>query len=282
MSGRVGPTIGAVAVLAIGAVAAFVLLTQDDGGPDDQPASTGEAVADGEGETGAVGAATAATGADPAGPSTTAATSTTFQRIDETVEEDEASPDALESVPEDGTAEDDGNGAGADPADGGAGSGDDGGGHDGGGAGDPPATVATTTPTTPAPTDGTCRVATGALDGRSGVVELGRDGACGAVQATIVGVNPRNDLTDVRWGRDIRVCQRHPAADAIRVEAVTGGGTIDLDEGLSRTDADGVSAPIEALVVTFRDESSPVTGPRPIATCRTSTAELSIIHRPSG
>ncbi|MEM9562309.1 MAG: hypothetical protein AAGA93_06835 [Actinomycetota bacterium] len=306
MNSRLGPALGALAVLVIGVVAAFVLLTQDKGDLDGELASTAET--DGGQDRTATSAATSTTApdADPASPSTLVATASTFQRTDDTVEDDETSPDALESVPEDGTADDDttatttdgggttGNGGtiGGDTTGGGAGddngtgtgTGGDNGNSTGGGGDDggPPTTVATTAPTIPPPTDGACQVTTGALDGQSGVVELGGAGACGSVGATIVGVNPRDDLTGVRWGRDIRVCQRHPAADGIRVEAVTGGGTLEVDSGLSRTDAEATSAPIEALVVTFSDEASPVTGPRPIAICRTSTAELSIVHRPTG
>ena len=70
------------------------------------------------------------------------------------------------------------------------------------------------------------------------------------------------------------------ATAAIDVEAITSGGTLDLADGLSR---DPSSAdPIQAFSITFADQDSPITGPRPIAFCRTSDAELSIVHQPVG
>lgn len=137
-----------------------------------------------------------------------------------------------------------------------------------------------TAPTVPPNTDGTCRLVMSDLDGQSGVVDLASVGTCAAVGVTIQSVNPRDDLADVRWGRDIEICRRHPAAEAIDVAAVTAGGSDDLADGMSRNpDQDPA---IDAIVITFADLISPITGPRPIATCRTSAAELSIVHQPVG
>lgn len=139
----------------------------------------------------------------------------------------------------------------------------------------------TTVPTIPPATDGTCRVNLAALDGRSGVVDLGTAGSCAAVGATIQAVNLRDDLASVRWGRDIQICQRHPAAEAVAVTAEGADGTIDVADGLIRDPGDDATQ-IETIVITFRDQQTPVVSPRPIAVCRTDAAELSIVHRPTG
>ncbi len=137
---------------------------------------------------------------------------------------------------------------------------------------------ANTVPTIPPDTDGTCRLSMDDLAGRSGVVTLDTTGTCAAVGVVIVGVNPRDDLATTNWGRDIQICTRHPAAEAIAVEAISAGGSDDLADGLSR-DPERADA-IESIVITFSDQDSPITGPRPIASCRTATAELSIVHQP--
>lgn len=135
-------------------------------------------------------------------------------------------------------------------------------------------------PTPPPPTSGTCSVATDRLDGRAGVVDLGTAGACGAVTATIEAVNPRDDLSGSDWARDIRVCQRHPAATAVRIVVTTGTEAVELTEGWSRSATEATADPVQSIAVIFDDQDTPVTGPRPIATCRTDDAEVSLVHRP--
>ncbi|MEL6982313.1 MAG: hypothetical protein AAFO29_07815, partial [Actinomycetota bacterium] len=112
------------------------------------------------------------------------------------------------------------------------------------------------------------------------VVELGTDGACGALSATIQAVNPRDDLAGSDWARDIRVCQRHPAAGEVAIQIRTGAETIELTEGWSRSAEEAAADPIEAITITFSNQATPETGPRPVVLCRTDTAELSIVHRP--
>ena len=150
--------------------------------------------------------------------------------------------------------------------------------------GDDP-TVAGTVPTTPPPTDGSCRLPLADLSGRSGAVDLGTAGACGALGATIQGVNPRDDLAVIDWARSTRICQRHPAAGDVDVRVVTTQTSIDLDDGpggaLARSPEEAEVDPIVAIELTFDERATPQTGPLPLIVCRTSTAELSIVHRPS-
>ena len=114
------------------------------------------------------------------------------------------------------------------------------------------------------------------------MVELGAAGTCGALSATIQAVNPRDDLAGIDWGRDIRVCQRHPAAGEVEIGIRTGSGTVDLTEGWSRSAEEAAADPVQAITIRFRNRATPETGPRPVALCRTDTAELSIVHRPAG
>lgn len=137
-----------------------------------------------------------------------------------------------------------------------------------------------TAPTTPAPTTGTCRITMAELVGQAGTIEVGSGGTCDVVGATIQPVNPRDDLSDVDWGRDIRVCQRHPAATEIGVAIASGGDTVELDGGLSRSDEEAEADPLVAIELTFANQDTPETGPRPILVCRTAGAELSVVHRP--
>ena len=137
-----------------------------------------------------------------------------------------------------------------------------------------------TVPTVPAATSGTCAVTMADLDGRSGPVEPASGGACDAVGLTIQAVNPRNDLASVDWGREIRICQRHPAATAIGVDVTSASGTTDLADGLSRAPDEAAADPIASITIRFDGQATPLTGPRPIASCRTAEAELSIVHRP--
>lgn len=140
---------------------------------------------------------------------------------------------------------------------------------------------APTPSTTPAPTTGTCQIPAGGFDGRAGVIDLGIDGACGALSATVEAVNPRDDLADTDWGRDIRVCQRHPAAGEVEIGIRTGSETIDLTEGWSRSAAEAAADPVQSITIEFSDQATPETGPRPVVLCRTDDAELSIVHRPA-
>lgn len=139
-----------------------------------------------------------------------------------------------------------------------------------------------TASTLPPPTTGTCQIAAAEFDGRAGVVDLGTDGACGALSATIQAVNPRDDQAASDWGRDIRVCQRHPAAGEVEIGIRTGSETIDLTQGWSRSAEEAAADPIQSITVRFSNQATPETGPRPVALCRTDGAELSIVHRPAG
>jgi len=193
------------------------------------------------GQTGSSGSASSST--------TGGRSTTTIGTTDETVEADETTDEPNDADPNPG-------------------------GPDDGGTGGP-------APTSPAPTSGTCSVASDRLDGRAGVVDLGTAGACGAVSATIEAVNPRDDLTGSDWARDIRVCQRHPAATAVRIVVTTANETVELTEGWSRSAAEAAADPVQSIAVIFDDQDTPITGPRPIATCRTDDAEVSLVHRPA-
>lgn len=256
----------AVVALAVMAAVLFVLPGNDDDGTaaDGQDEALGSAAADGDGddgndsETGEDGGTDAGgqDGAEPStppvsGPTTTVAgTPTTIEITTDTVEDDSTDPES-----DDDEAVDD-----PEP--------------------EPDPDSDDTVPTIPPDTDGPCRLALADLDGQSGVVDLAATGTCAAVGVVVQPVNPRDDLADLRWGRDIEICQRHPAAEAIAVQADTGAGAVDLAGGLSRDPA--TDDPIEAIVITFADQDSPITGPRPIVICRTAAAELSIVHQPVG
>lgn len=151
---------------------------------------------------------------------------------------------------------------------------------DGGGAGVDGPPPAGPGPTVPPPTDGACRVAMADLAGLAGTFDVVGGGACPALSATIQAVNPRDDLADTDWGRDIRVCQRHPAASGIGVTVASTRGTTTVEDGITRSPDEGSADPIVTIEVAFADQPTPLTGPRPILTCRTSNAELSIVHRP--
>ncbi len=190
------------------------------------------------------------TGSSGSGPSSTTGdrATTTIATTGQTVEGDETTDEPDDRDPNPGGPDDEGTGG---PA-----------------------------PTLPPPTSGTCDVASDRLDGRSGAVDLGTAGACGAVSATIEAVNPRDDLSGSDWARDIRVCQRHPAATEVRIVITTGDGTVELTEGWSRSAAEAAADPIRSITVTFNDQDTPLTSPRPLATCRTDDAEVALVHRP--
>lgn len=243
-----------VAAALVGLAVVLVNRTNDDvAGSDpalESASDTSSAASDGDSR--GVGAGSPDDG-DATGPVTTIGAAATIELTTDTIEADDETTDD----PTDGDL---------DPDDG-----------DGRGAGAPD-----TVPTIPPSTTGTCRITIGRFDGQAGVVELGADGACGALSATIQAVNPRDDQAATDWGRQIRVCQRHPAATAVEVAVTTGGGTVPLTGGLSRTTAEAEADPIEAITITFADQDTPQTGPRPVALCRTDAAELSIVHRPAG
>ena len=259
MRGWLGP---AVAILAV--VVGVVLVAGADG--DDDTRATGAlgsaaAEADGGPVDGAAGeggttvtmsdggttvpVSDGRTGPVISGPSTSGSTTTIGSTVD-TVEADETTPDSTDGD-----------------------SGTDG--------GEPDDTV----PTVPEPTSGTCALTVADLNGRSGPIEPSTGGACDAVGLTIQAVNPRDDLTALDWGREIRVCQRHPAASAIGVEVASAAGTTDLADGLSRSPDEAAADPLRSITIRFDDQAAPLTGPRPIASCRTAEAELSIVHRPT-
>lgn len=139
-----------------------------------------------------------------------------------------------------------------------------------------------TQPTIPPATAGSCEITAAALAGRIGPVELGDEGACGDIGATIQPVVPQDDLADTDWGRDLRVCEKHPAAEGITVTVITGGGAIELAPNLSRGGDEGAANPIDAIDIAFGDGVTGGTSPRPIVVCRTASAELSIVHHPTG
>lgn len=140
-----------------------------------------------------------------------------------------------------------------------------------------------TQPTVPPPTTGHCEITVAALTGQIGPIELGDDGgACGDIGATIQPVVPQDDLADTDWGRDLRVCEKHPAAEGITVTVLSGGGAIELAPNLSRTADEGAADPIVAVDIAFGEGVSGGTSPRPIVVCRTTDAELSIVHHPTG
>lgn len=202
---------------------------------------------------------TAATGSNGSTTTTGARGATTTSSIagsSDTVEADETTGDPTGGDPT------------ADPT---------GGDPNAGGTPGPPPTPSTT----PAPTTGTCQIPAGGFDGRAGAIDLGIDGACGALSATVQAVNPRDDLADTDWGRDIRVCQRHPAAGEVEIGIRTGSETIDLTEGWSRSAAEAAADPVRSITIEFSDQATPETGPRPVVLCRTDDAELSIVHRPA-
>ncbi|MEM7339653.1 MAG: hypothetical protein AAF467_13450 [Actinomycetota bacterium] len=141
--------------------------------------------------------------------------------------------------------------------------------------------VDSTQPTAPPPTDGGCEVALAELGGQVGTIDAGTSGACGPLAVTIRPVDATDDLADVNWSTDLRVCERHPSASAVSVTVTTAAAAVSLVDPFVRPPAEADSDPVQSIGIVFPSGFAPDNGVQPLVVCRTSGAELSIVHWPT-
>lgn len=136
-------------------------------------------------------------------------------------------------------------------------------------------------PTSPPATDGSCDVALAELGGQVGTIDAGTSGACGPLAVTIRPVDANDDLANVNWSTDLRVCERHASAASVAVTVATAGSSVSLTDPFVRPPAEADVDPVQRISITFPEGFAPDNGVQPIVVCRTSGAELSIVHWPT-
>ncbi len=137
-------------------------------------------------------------------------------------------------------------------------------------------------PTTSPPTSGDCRIRPADLNGRSGVVQLDSGGACDAVELTVQAVTDSADLGSVDWSADLKLCEKHPASGDLTVTVTTESGANAVEPTFFRGDVQPGSDLVQHLDIGFPDGFAPGNGVQPIVVCRTSDAEVVIVHRSIG
>ncbi len=144
---------------------------------------------------------------------------------------------------------------------------------------DDPTEIETTT-TTALGADGTrCPITPADLNGQSGVVKPGGDGICSGIEITLRSVVDSADIGTIDWANDLKLCEKHPSATQISFVVTSASGSSEVTDTFFRGDVPDGQDLVAALNVGFNGGYTSGGGVQPIAVCRTTDAEMVIVHR---